>query len=184
MAAALSATPNGSGAAGIAFNKALTLLAAPFRSTCPNATQWGSCAMFYTLGTAAKASGIAKSTVLRAIRNHRISATRSDTGDWEIDPAELHRVFPAAPTARNTEQSSVDHCAVRGATPEKRDETALLEAQLAGLKEVAELMRRQLDDLRQDRDAWREQAQTGARLLTHEKAAGDKALPWWRRWAS
>ena len=35
------------------------------------------------------------------------------------------------------------------------DATAVLEAQIAGLREVSDLLRHQLDDLREDRDRWR-----------------------------
>jgi hypothetical protein len=79
------------------------------------------------------------STVFRAISDHRILAYKGDTDDWAIE---------------------------RGAPPEQPAETALLEARIAELSELAELMRRQMDDLRADRDTWREQALAGARLLT------------------
>src|SRR5688572_29247157 len=51
--------------------------------------------MRYTLGTAAKATGKNKSTLSRDIKSGKISATRRDDGSYEIDPAELHRVYPA-----------------------------------------------------------------------------------------
>lgn len=50
--------------------------------------------MRYTLGTAAKATGKAKSTILRAIKSGAISATKTHDGSYEIEPSELHRVFP------------------------------------------------------------------------------------------
>ena len=50
--------------------------------------------MRYTLGTAAKATGKAKSTILRAIKSGVISASRSHDGSYQIEPSELHRVFP------------------------------------------------------------------------------------------
>jgi hypothetical protein len=50
--------------------------------------------MRYTLGTAAKATGKAKSTILRAIKSGTISATKALNGSYEIEPSELHRVFP------------------------------------------------------------------------------------------
>lgn len=53
--------------------------------------------MKYTLGTAAKATGKAKSTILRAIKSGAISAHKSYDGRYEIDPSELHRVFDATP---------------------------------------------------------------------------------------
>ena len=49
--------------------------------------------MRYTLGTAAKATGKAKSTILRAIKSGVISAKKSHDGSYEIEPSELHRVF-------------------------------------------------------------------------------------------
>lgn len=49
--------------------------------------------MRHTLGTAAKATGKAKSTILRAIKSGTISAHKAQDGSYEIDPAELHRVF-------------------------------------------------------------------------------------------
>jgi len=50
--------------------------------------------MRYTLGTAAKATGKAKSTILRAINSGKISAKKTYDGSYEIEPSELHRVFP------------------------------------------------------------------------------------------
>jgi excisionase family DNA binding protein len=108
----------------------------------------------YTLGTAAKATGVAKSTIYRAIKAGRISASKTDTGDWSIDASELHRVFRPA----TAEAGAVE----RDATPD----TVRLEAEIMGLRDMANLLRAQLDDVRKDRDAWREQAQTAQRLLT------------------
>lgn len=50
----------------------------------------------YTLSNAAKASGIAKSTIYKAIKARRLLARKLDTGNYAIDPAELRRVFPSA----------------------------------------------------------------------------------------
>jgi hypothetical protein len=128
--------------------------------------------MYDSLAKAAAATGVTKSTILRAIRSHRISAAKSETGDWQIDPAELHRVFPPA---RNGEDRAASSAAERGATA---NETALA-AQIAALREVSDLLRAQLDDVRADRDAWREQAQGQQRLLAAPERKG--GLPWWRR---
>lgn len=50
--------------------------------------------MKYSLSEAAKATGKNKTTIQRAIKNGKISASKGDSGSYEIDPAELHRVFP------------------------------------------------------------------------------------------
>jgi hypothetical protein len=50
--------------------------------------------MPYTLGQAAKAAGKAKASIAQAIADNRLSATKDAAGRWQIDPAELHRVYP------------------------------------------------------------------------------------------
>jgi hypothetical protein len=48
--------------------------------------------MGYSLGQAARAAGRSKTTIHRAIKSGKLSATRSADG-YEIDPAELERAF-------------------------------------------------------------------------------------------
>src|SRR4051794_7991547 len=52
--------------------------------------------MAYTLGQAAKAAGISKTSLHRAIQKGRVSAAKNDNGSYEIEPSELHRVYPPA----------------------------------------------------------------------------------------
>lgn len=47
-----------------------------------------------SLNKAAKEAGIAKSTLLYALNDGRMSAEKNEKGHWEIDPSELFRVFP------------------------------------------------------------------------------------------
>lgn len=49
--------------------------------------------MKYTAGQAAQAAGISTPTITRAIKSGKISATKDHTGAWQIEPAELHRVY-------------------------------------------------------------------------------------------
>ena len=53
--------------------------------------------MHLSLGQAAKETGMDKSTLSRAIKNGKLSATRQENGGYAIDPAELFRVFAPAP---------------------------------------------------------------------------------------
>ena len=46
--------------------------------------------MGYTLGQAAKAVGMSKTSILRSIKAGRISAGRDELGQWAIEPCELH----------------------------------------------------------------------------------------------
>lgn len=114
-----------------------------------------------SLSEAAKATVQSKSTIWRAIKAGRLSATRTDTGEFQIDPAELHRVFPIGTGEARISNAS----AKRDATAADRVGTAVLETEIAGLKAMAELLRDQLADARKDRDAWRSQAER--LLLTH-----------------
>jgi hypothetical protein len=109
-----------------------------------------------SLSEAAIAAGIAKSTIWRAVKAGRISATRTVTGTYQVDPAELFRVFPAMP--KNGEMKQPALAVETGAM-------AALEGQISALKEVSSLLREQLDDVRKDRDAWRIQAESNQRLL-------------------
>jgi hypothetical protein len=48
--------------------------------------------MSYSLGAAAAATGLNKTSILRAIKNGKISGTKDALGQWWVEPAELHRV--------------------------------------------------------------------------------------------
>lgn len=49
--------------------------------------------MSYSLKHAAEATGKTKPTILRSIQLGKISAQKDEHGEWQIDPAELHRVY-------------------------------------------------------------------------------------------
>src|SRR5262249_56603663 len=48
--------------------------------------------MSYSLGAAAAATGLNKTSILRAIKSGKISGTKDALGQWWVEPAELHRV--------------------------------------------------------------------------------------------
>jgi hypothetical protein len=48
--------------------------------------------MSYSLGAAAAATGLNKTSILRAIKSGKVSGTKDALGQWWIEPAELHRV--------------------------------------------------------------------------------------------
>lgn len=108
--------------------------------------------MSYTLNEAAKAVGKSKTTIHRAIKSGKISASKLDSGAYAIDPSELHRVFQVG-TTEHTKRNSTEH-------PETTSGTAAI--QLEMLEKERERERQQLEetiaDLREDRDRWRQQA--------------------------
>lgn len=130
-----------------------------------------------SLSEAAKVAGQSKSTIWRAVKSGRVSATRADGGDYQIDPAELHRVFPIVGTGQGRDTAA---SVKQDATALERAETAALQAQIDSLRQIGELLRTELDDVRKDRDAWRSQADK--LLLTHSTPAEPaKPTGWLRR---
>ncbi len=126
--------------------------------------------MSYTLATAAAACGVNKTTILRAIKSGKISATKDEHNEWHVEPSECHRVYPPA-----TERSAGNGAAPRYAAP---DAAAIADAhQRAALAVEVAMLREQLADARRDRDAWRDQAQRLALADQRERR------PWWKRLA-
>lgn len=106
------------------------------------------------VGQAAKATGKTRQTIQAAIKRGALSATRSTpNGSWEIDAAELFRVYPPANENR-------PELAMHG-TPEPLPNTAQIDALTAKLKAQDELLQNLKDqnaDLRAQRDAWQAEA--------------------------
>src|SRR5689334_9294206 len=63
--------------------------------------------MAYSLKQAADATGRTRSALLRAIQTGKVSAKKTEMGEWEIEPAELHRVYPPV-TSRVTRTVTSD----------------------------------------------------------------------------
>jgi len=49
--------------------------------------------MAYSMEQAADATGRTKPAILRVIQTGKISARKNEMGEWEIDPAELRRIY-------------------------------------------------------------------------------------------
>jgi len=81
--------------------------------------------MGYTLGDAARATGLNKSTILKAIRSGKVSGTKDVHGQWCIEPCELHRVYPEQ-KALLLEARVVDLEADRNAWREQAQRLALI----------------------------------------------------------
>lgn len=86
-----------------------------------------------SLNKAAKEAGVAKSTILEALNSKRMSAEKNDKGHWEIDPAELFRVYPKTSPTEQVEPIPT--------LVEKHGETSALEVEV-------KMLREQMDDVR------------------------------------
>lgn len=112
--------------------------------------------MSYTLNEAAKAAGKSKTTIHRALKSGKISATKLDSGAYAIEPSELHRAFPSVPAERNAERSDTTNA------KHLRNDRGTLHIQLEMQEKEREreraLLQETITDLREDRDKWRQQA--------------------------
>jgi hypothetical protein len=108
--------------------------------------------MALSLSEAAQHVGRVNLSVLRAIKNGRISTVRDDAGNRQFEPVELFREPAAAPPLQPQEFESGS--------------------------EVIALLREQLAETRKDRDHWRDMAQRLALPATRSEAiALPPALP-------
>jgi hypothetical protein len=105
-----------------------------------------------SLGQAARLTGRGRTILTRAISGRLFAGSKED-GSPNIDGAEVARVYPFPAPVETV--------------ADLRSRLALAEERLTELKAI-------LEDMRRDRDAWREQAQT--RLLP----APAEPMSWWR----
>ena len=113
-----------------------------------------------TLGQAAKETGLSKTAISRAIKNGKLSAARGENGEYQIDPAELFRVYPVTGSGNSQ--------AERQATPQGNSG---LQGQVDVLRELVEQVREERDDLRRRLDNAEEARQRAEQA--QEKAFGE-----------
>jgi hypothetical protein len=132
--------------------------------------------MPYSLKQAAEATGKTKPTILRAIQTSKISATRHQvTNAWQIEPAELHRVYPALAESvaqqNNSERLTQDETG-REITLLRR-ELQLKDEQMGAFREERQRERAQfegtIDDLRQRLDSEGEERRRLTAILTDQR---------------
>jgi molecular chaperone GrpE (heat shock protein) len=106
-----------------------------------------------TLGQASDECGKHKSTILDAIRKGRLSAKRDEKNQWQIDPAELFRVYPQHQTEQQA-QHQVQH-------QTEHPNTDLIDALRAQIEQLTSQVKREQENA----DNWKNQATL---LLTHQ----------------
>jgi hypothetical protein len=129
--------------------------------------------MAYTLGEAAKATGKSKTSIRRALDSGRISGTKNDLGEWIIDPAELHRVFPMVERGN----SDAEQQAARSVTPGGTPVTPPLRAELEAAERIIAMLTDERDDLRRRLDGEAEERRRLTALLTDQRQASPAAEP-------
>lgn len=129
---------------------------------------------------AAKETGKSIPTITRAIKSGKLSAQKTETGGFEIDPAELFRVFDRVTETANDTPTKLGH-----ETPNGNE---ALQAKLEAKDEQIVLLLSERDDLRRRLDQEAEERRKLTALLTYQSenpvsapaVAADKRKPsWW-----
>lgn len=117
--------------------------------------------MKYSLSEAATATGKNKTTIQRAIKNGKISAHKGESGSYEIDPSELHRIFPPAVAQSDAQHKQRNNMQRAGVAPntsylerilELEKELAVAQERTSGLEVQKDQMTDTVNDLRKRLD--------------------------------
>lgn len=137
----------------------------------------------YTLGEAARATGKSKPTIAKAIRTGRLSAARGHDGSYQIDEAELYRVYPV--------NEQVNGNPLRSLTPGETGFTGsnlatTAASELEKWKALAVEREETIRELRVDKEDLRRRLDQATALLTDQRSPPRATTAWgrflaWRR---
>jgi hypothetical protein len=96
---------------------------------------------YLSLGEAAKAAGVAKGTISKALKSGKLSYSEKTSAGYKIDTSELFRVFPRKPL--ETPQS--ERLETPPETPAENTELAVLRVRLDAAEQRASDLSKQLD---------------------------------------
>lgn len=113
--------------------------------------------------------GVTRQTLMKAIKNGRISAEKTPNGEWRIEPVELFRVWPAVKGVQQPLQVNLTTGDTPGAPSIEVEIVDLLKAQIDLLKSQLDDVRADREDVRNDRNHWRQIAERG--LLTDQRSS-------------
>ena len=111
-----------------------------------------------TLSQAAIEVGRTRSTLFKAIKAGKVSASKDAQGQWLIDAAELHRVYVAVNVSQGNKTTQRD---IVSDIANDTSEIVFLRRENELLRQQAERDREQIERERQQADYWR-------MLLTHQ----------------
>lgn len=133
----------------------------------------------YSLKQAAEAVGRGKPAILKAIKSGRVSAQKDAFGQWQIEPVELHRVYPAV-TGNGSGTTTGEREEIPKEVSDVVAEAVALRERLLADKDAL------IADLRNERDRLLklvEEQATSVKLLTDERVRQQEPKNrGWRLW--
>lgn len=128
----------------------------------------------HTISGAAKLVGKQRSTLYRHIKNGKLSKGIDENGEPYIETAELVRAYGPLQEVQDRDSVSIE----QQATPEKDSRNSVLFQEVETLRaEKLTRLERDLEDMREQRDDWKAQAQKLAGQITDQRMTdtpGDK----------
>ena len=129
-----------------------------------------------TLNQAAREAERSKATLLEAIRSGRLSAPKDELGRYQIDPAELFRVYP--PTGQRPDaETATDPLLPTPETALLRQKVELLERIIRGIENERDDLRRRLDAESEARENAAAEIRRLTLMLTHQSKPEPEAQP-------
>ena len=110
--------------------------------------------MALSVGEAAKAVGMTRQAIQAAIKKGTVSATKNAKGAWQVDPAELFRVYQPVGSQEVPKDSEDFTSLVTRQAAEIQELTAKLNA----AHELLDVLKSQNADLKEQRDLWQVEA--------------------------
>ena len=129
-----------------------------------------------TLNQAAREAGRSKATLLEAIRGGRLSAPKDELGRYQIDPAELFRVYPPTTQEPDTE-TATDPLPPTMETALLRQKVEFLERIIRGIENERNDLRRRLDAESEARENAAAEIRHLTLMLTHSPKIEPEAQP-------
>lgn len=128
---------------------------------------------YFTLGEAAKETGVQKSTLSKALKSGKLSYIEKTSAGYKIEASELYRVYPKKP--QDTVATTVE--IERLDIPENNPDFIRLEVEVNQLRE-------RLEETQQQRDEWMNQAKQLALPSPQNQnddagQGGNYELGWW-----
>jgi DNA-binding transcriptional MerR regulator len=125
--------------------------------------------MKLSLSQAAKEAGVSKPTLSRWVKKGKISVERQDDGSYQIDVSELDRIRDLLKSGNRSGNPDMQRSETHNETSVLQAEIGLLRERLSDRDQRLREKDDVIEDLREDRDRWRTQAEQASRLLTDQR---------------
>lgn len=113
---------------------------------------------------------VSRPTLMKHLKDGKLSGSKDGQGTWEIDQSELARVYKSRASGDNVDQSNVTTPNI----PVNSNENSLLQVKLDAALET-------IERLEADKVDWKQQAQSLARLMPPDRGGEGPKRSLWSR---